>query len=182
MLWAAASLCFFGFFRSGELTVQTINSFDPARHLSWGDVTIDDMSSPSVIRVFLKQSKCDQLARGAEVFVGRTNTSICPVAAILAYIVSRGTNEGPFFRLSNGNPLTKHVFITRVRQALDALGLPQQLFAGHSFRVGAATAAAKAGIEDSTIQMLGRWNSAAFLCYIRTPKDQLARYSQQIAQ
>ena len=115
-------------------------------------------------------------------FVGRTNTSICPVAAILAYIVSRGTNEGLFFWLSNGNPLTKHVFITRVHQALDALGLPQQLFAGHSFRVGAATAAAKAGIEDLIIQMLGRWNSAAFLCYIRTTKDQLAHYSQQIAQ
>lgn len=36
----------------------------------------------------------------------------------------------------------------------------------HSFRIGAATSAAKAGIEDSTIHMLGRWSSSAFLVYI----------------
>ena len=39
MLWAAASSCFFGFFRAGEVTVLSDSSFDAATHLAWGDVT-----------------------------------------------------------------------------------------------------------------------------------------------
>ncbi len=34
-----------------------------------------------------------------------------------------------------------------------------------AFGLGAATSAALAGLEDSTIQTLGRWQSAAFLQY-----------------
>ena len=45
----------------------------------------------------------------------------------------------------------------------------------------AATSAALAGIEDSTIQLLGRWQSAAFLGYIRTPHEQLASISASLA-
>lgn len=60
--------------------------------------------------------------------------------------------------------------MVELRRALAAIGYPQEDYAGHSFRIGAATtAAAAAGLEDSTIQLLGRWNSAAFLSYIRTP-------------
>ena len=30
-------------------------------------------------------------------------------------------------------------------------------YSGHSFRIGAATAAAKLGVNDSMIKVLGRW-------------------------
>ena len=33
---------------------------------------------------------------------------------------------------------------------LQAIGLPYQKFAGHDFRIGAVTAAARAGIKDSS--------------------------------
>ena len=159
MLWAAASLCFF--FRYGELTVQTINSIDPARHLSWGGVTVDDMFSSimSVFKTIIMWS------------TGQRSWSVCwsyehihlPSGRNSGYIVSRGTNEGPFFQLSNGNPLTKHVFVTRVRQALDALGLPKQLFAGHSFRIWSSS---RSGSRH--------WSGTAQ--HFGTPKDKLARY------
>ena len=43
----------------------------------------------------------------------------------------------PFFRLaSNQLPLTKQLFVSKVRQALRELGLPEHHFAGHSFRIG----------------------------------------------
>ena len=40
MIWAAALVGFFGFFRAGELTVPSVSAFNPAVHLAWGDVAI----------------------------------------------------------------------------------------------------------------------------------------------
>ena len=59
-----------------------------------------------------------------------------------------------------------------------SLELDPQAYAGHRFHIGAATAAARAGLEDSVIQSLGRWSSGAFLRYIRTTRDRLATYSR----
>ena len=53
---------------------------------------------------------------------------------------------------------------------LERMGLPANQFAGHSFRIGEATAAAQAGLEDSVFQALGRWSNAAFMLYIRMPR------------
>jgi len=48
-------------------------------------------------------------------------------------------------------PLSKTKFVEEVRQGLLAANLPAHHYAGHSFRIGAATTAVSAGIEDSTI-------------------------------
>ena len=181
MIWAAATTCFFGFFRSGEITLPAGTSFDDTKHLSWGDVAVDNPALPQIIKVKLKVSKSDQLRKGVDVFIGKTGGIICPVAAVLAYMAARGSTNGPFFKFRDGKPLTKARFTGLIREALKAVGLPQEQFAGHSFRIGAATTAAKAGIEDSTIRMMGRWNSAAFLAYIRTPREQLARFSKSLS-
>ena len=166
------------FFQSGG---ATINGFNSATHLTWGNVEADSPVNPSIVKIRLKKSKTDQLGRGVDVFVGRTGNAICPVEAITSYVMVRGADSGPFFRFEDLTPLTKPKFVARVREVLQALGLPYNCFAGHSFRIGAATAAAQAGIEDSVIQLLGRWSSAAFLSYVRTPRDQLARYSSAIS-
>ena len=54
MLWVAVTSCFFSFFRSGEITAPSAAAFDPAVHLAWGDVAVDNVQNPSVIRVHLK--------------------------------------------------------------------------------------------------------------------------------
>ena len=105
-------------------------------------------------------------------FVGHTHNILCPVIAAMAYMAKRGAASGSFYMRENGSPLTKSYFISSVRQALMAVGLPYQHFAGHSFCIGAATAAAKAGLEDSTICALVRWNSMAFFTYIQKPREQ----------
>ena len=71
----------------------------------------------------------------------------------------------------------KACFVARVREMLGSAGIPADGYSGHSFRIGTATTAAQAGIEDSTIQMLGRWSSDAFRTYVRTPRERLAGYS-----
>ena len=181
MIWAASTFCFFGFFRAGEITVPSLASFKPERHLSWGYVGVDNPSDPKMLRVVLKYSKTDQLGKGVEVYLGKTGCSLCPVASTLAYMAVRGDQPGQFFKFKDGQGLTKAKFVQQVRSALRRAGLPCDHFAGHSFRIGAATAAAKAGLEDSLIQTLGRWSSAAFLTYIRTPRESLAAVSSVLA-
>ena len=73
--------------------------------------------------------------------------------------------------------MSKSKFVEYVRDGLQKAGLPAKDYAGHSFRVGAATTAAVAGLEDSTIQTLGRWESSAFKRYVRIDPHFLASLS-----
>ena len=58
MLWAASCTCFFfGFLRSGEATVPSLNSYDPHTHLSLGDINIDSTVAPKSICLLIKASK-----------------------------------------------------------------------------------------------------------------------------
>lgn len=131
-----------------------------------------------MVREHLKQSKCSQLGRGVDVFLGHTGTEVCPIVEVLNYISIRGPAPGAFFIFRNHAPLTKATFVARIREAL---GRDPQAYAGYSFQTGAATTAANASLEDSVIQSLGRWNSNAFLRYIHTPRDRLATYSRDLA-
>ena len=181
MLWAAASLCFFGFFRSGEITVPSRASFDPEVHLVFKDVTVDSHENPKLIKVRLKASKTDPFRAGVNVFVGATGNDLCPVAAVLTFLTRRGAGPGPMFKFHDGSPLTRCRLVTEVQRALETAGVDYKRYTGHSFRSGAATTAARRGIEETTIKMLGRWKSNAYQLYIQTPRNQLAAFTRRLA-
>ena len=177
MLWAAVSTCFFGFMRAGEMTVPSETSFDPSSHLCITDVTLDSITNPRMVKLNLKTSKTDPFRKGVEIVLGRTDNALCPVTALLAYLAIRGRGPGFLFLFADGRPLTKQRFISKVREALASVGVDPSQYAGHSFRIGAATTANARGLNDSTIQMLGRWQSSAYKLYIRTPREELASFS-----
>ena len=102
--------------------------------------------------------------------MGKTDNPHCPVVEVVAYMVTRGSSPGAFVLKHKQKPHSKQRFIRKLREALVAVGVDQSSFAGHSFQIGVATAASQAGFSVSTIETLGRWSSAAFLTYIRTPR------------
>ena len=102
------------------------------------------------------------------------------MTALLAYLAVRGSEPGPLFRFRDGRFLTKDLFIARVRTALSVIGYDESSYAGHSFRIGAATTAAERGIEDSVIKMLGRWESSAYQLYVRASQQALATVSRKL--
>ena len=181
MLWAASLLCFFGFLRSGEITVPTDAGFDEGVHLTFNDLSVDCTENPQVIRVRIKASKTDPFRVGADIFIGRTDNDLCPVAAVLAFMALRGPGPGPFFRFRDGKPLTRSRLVTKLKESIQAAGVNCTAYSGHSFRSGAATTAARQGIGDATIKMLGRWKSSAYQLYIKTPREQLAAVSRALA-
>ena len=169
-----------GFLRCGEVVVPSSSSYDPSVHLCYGDVALDSADQPTLIQVRLKASKTDLFRQGVSVYLGVTGCDLCPVAAVLDYMVRRGSSEGPFFTFADGSFLTRDRLVRAVREALRSAGVDSSSYAGHSFRIGAATTAARQGVPDSTIKMLGRWESSAYTLYIRTPREALASVSRTL--
>ena len=103
---------------------------------------------------------------------------MCPIKAILTYTGVRGSEPGVFFQDTANGVVTKPWFVTQIRQILESIGLPQHDFAGHSFRIGAATTTAQQGLSDTLIKTLGQWESSAYTIYIHTPRETLCNVSQ----
>ena len=96
-------------------------------------------------------------------------------------MVLRKSGEGPLFRFKDGRLLTRVHFVSRVREALEQVEIEYSKYAGHSFRIGAATTAAARGIQDSLIITMGGWVSVAYQLYVQTPTEQLTSVAAVLA-
>ena len=134
-----------------------------------------------MISLNIKCSKTDQGRVCCQVILGKTVDDLCPIMALLDYLTRWGDKPGALFQWQDGTPLSKTQFVEAVRQALTAAHHPGQDYAGHSFRNGAATMAAMAGLKDSIIQTLGRWKSVSYQLYIRMYPHQLATLSSSLS-
>ena len=121
MLWSASLTTFFSFCRSGEITVENVDNYDPSTHLSFADVAVDNPSSPSVISLNIKYSKTDTGRAGYQVVLGGTGDDLCPVTALLTYLARRGDKPGALFQWKDGTPLSKSKFVEAVRQRCQQL-------------------------------------------------------------
>ena len=75
---------------------------------------------------------------------------------------------GPLFTFDDGCYLTHDRFVRAVREALMATGVDAIRYAGHSFRIGAATTAANCGIQDSLIRAMD-WMEGEFSVHAVNP-------------
>jgi hypothetical protein len=178
LLWASACLALFGFLRLGELLPANESSPAP---LCLDDVSVDCRSHPSLVQVFIRRAKNDPFGKGARVNLGKTNSDLCPVTAICNYLAIRPAGPGPLLLHHDSHPLLRDQFIAAVKAALQSAGLVNTLYSGHSFRIGAATSAASAGVPAHLIQAMGRWSLDAYLTYIRAPPQLLASVSPALA-
>ena len=177
MVWAAMTLAFFGFLRIGELTYDS--HFNSERHLTFSDLVFMSKSSPKYMLVQLNVSKTDPFRKRQTIVIGRANSNLCPISAM---VESRSPlpNSGPLFTFQFGSILTRGRFTSETRLLLSKGGLDSSEFAGHSFRIGAATTAASANLPPWLIKVLGRWSSDCFERYIKTPPSVLAQVPQTL--
>lgn len=181
MLWAACCVCFFAFLRSGEVTVPSDASYDSSVHLNIADIAVDNTANPSMVKIEIKASKTNQFRRGVDIFLGRAYNQLCPVEALMAYVARRGQDPGLLFRFEDHWLLTKDCFVAKVQEALSSVGINAKAYSRHSFRIKAATTAGRKGVSSEKIQALGRWESSAYLLYIRIPWEELASISKVIS-
>ena len=162
---AAFLVAFFGFLRVGEFTT---NSRHGTVSLSEGDVHIRGIGHLAQLHVTIQKSKTDQTGRGCRIVIPPNDMScMCPIRAVGAYIAIRGPHGSAFFRHFDSSPLTRHQFNATLKRVLTFCELPVAFYSSHSFRIGAATSAAMAGVPDACIQTMGRWASNTHRRYIR---------------
>jgi len=73
MMWAACCIAFFGFLHLSKFTVPSQQHYDPKVHLSLSDFTVDSRNSPSMVHIYIKQSKTDPFRKGVHIYLGRTD-------------------------------------------------------------------------------------------------------------
>lgn len=173
LLKAVFVTSFFGFLRCGEIAISQ-PEFDPSKHICLNDVTFCETH----VQLLLRSSKTDPYKKGIVIplFKSESNTDLCPYRALTQYVELRKINfqnnllsNSPFFLTENGKALSRSYFMMHIKHILARLGYDNSHYSGHSLRVGAATSASAARLEDHLIQTLGRWSSDCYKTYIRTP-------------
>ena len=112
----------------------------------------------------LPSSKMDPFRKGASIIIVRApnSTSATCAGSALRHLFTLYPQPSFSFTDSAGAPLFRDSFISTLETCPARLGLDCVLYAGHSFRCGAASSVAAAGYD---IQLLGRWRSDAYKLY-----------------
>lgn len=165
---AMCSLAFFACMRVGELTLTTTRERGSLIQLHQLTQLVDANQVVIALKFTFLDFKHNSNQRPFSVVINRRN-NFCPVQIILDYLTLRGVRPGPLFRLADGSPVPRAIFIDKLSMAIKYCGLDPSRYKGHSFRIGAASFAADAGMSDAQIRALGRWKSNAFQKYIRIP-------------
>ncbi|KAM4691629.1 uncharacterized protein WCC33_016415 [Rhinophrynus dorsalis] len=174
VIQAAVCLAFFGFLRPSEFSSRT-RSDDFVRK--------DQLAHHSDhFTLFISHSKTDQSHTGHYIPYFATNDPWCPYKALtnLTNLIHLHPNDSPLLPLLSG-PLTTSSFIYYVRIILSRLGYNPNDYSGHSFRIGAASAASRNQVPAHIIQRLGRWQSACFSRYIPNPDTEICRALTNLA-
>ena len=161
LLWAAFTTAFYAFLRASEFT----SSANDSATLRWSDIQI----SSNTLIITLRQSKTDPFRRGHTLYISATTTSTCPVKALQQYtsLIPTEHRTGSLFKAGRFSPLSRTHVTDVLRQLLQEAGYDSHLYSSNSFRIGAATTSAAAGLPPWLIKTLGRWNSNAYMTYIR---------------
>lgn len=158
---AAFTLAFFAALRISEFTAasKNVNS-----NLKRSDIYFSNNS----LKIHIFKSKTDQLGKGTWIDLHPIPSSnICPLKMVSDYLSIRPYHFTNFFIHSDFSPLTKYQFNSILKKCLLALGLHQYKLTSHSFRIGAATEAARLGLSAALIKKIGRWESERFCIYVR---------------
>ena len=181
LVFAAATAGTFGLLRAGEfvetdknqaslLTLPQLALFNSqSMPINVHTASAAQLAQACYYIIHLDQSKADPFRFGADVVIGNT----VAVQAMIDYLIihpARAVATATLFCKRDGSNLTRPQLITHIRHHLVQSGIKDaHLYHGHSFRKGGAQTLKELGVDEQTIQLLGRWSSNASLLYSTTP-------------
>jgi hypothetical protein len=162
---AMCALAFFGFLRIGEITLSKHNLPMPLQ-INQLAKQINAKGQITHLTLTISHYKHSYNQRPFSIDILPQQVH-CPVQLVSHYLSLRGSLPGALFLDQTGHTVTRNHFSNFLALTIKHCGLDPARYKGHSFRIGAASYAAKHGMSDAQIRILGRWKSNAFLKYIR---------------
>ncbi|KAJ3756352.1 hypothetical protein EV360DRAFT_48092, partial [Lentinula raphanica] len=175
-IWALAVTAFRACRRLGELTIPSLNGFNPTYHATRDSASLTfsskHLDSAHFHIPWTKTTKSD----GANIVVtglpsSHPDSALCAVAALRQHWSANSKVPGTFslfaFIDSDGKPqhMRKSVFLNFCYSIWQRAGMQHVL--GHSFRIGGAVDLLLAGVAPEVVAATGGWTSLAFLLYWR---------------
>jgi hypothetical protein len=188
----AFEVCLVAIARAGEIASGLPHgTFDVTRHPSRADLTFqfDNTGSPISATIMIVNSK----ARGIEarrklpVVLPMRGEYLSPghmlwtLDRVTDPVPSSARNTTPLFRDPATNKiLTVDGLRSSLRAILSNIGRDGSAYGAHSLRIGGATAMAFCQASAEVIKDVGRWNSDAYLRYIRDCRGEHMSYMTRI--
>jgi hypothetical protein len=182
---AALAVGFCALLRGGELGVSDGEQWSASLHLTRADVSFfrDEEGVLHAVIMVRPLKKSPGMRKTVPVVLRSGGALIDPVMELWQLVtldpvpkdqrastpLFRDTVSGLAFRVSEVR--------TVVQWLMQSIGEDRRRFGAHSLRIGGATAALAAGIEPSTIRLLGRWASDVAEVYTRVSRQAASRLS-----
>jgi hypothetical protein len=166
-VWTCCVVAFWGAFRLGELLGSNAIKFDKFSSLLWEDVQLGSDSA----KIRVKSAKVKGPPGNSVLLFPVPDKNLCPVTALCRLEKSErnlgmGSKESPVFRETNGNLLTKKVFLQIVNSTQ---GGTNSTISGKSFQTGLPSAMESFPeiFRDSHVKALGRWRGRSYQTYMK---------------
>jgi len=159
---AVFTLAYYACLRVGEYAI----SADDQHTLTVENVSFVNTKNSCKIKMILPTFKH---SKGQEILYieSETNTSTCPVKILKDYLTVRPKVLGPLFIHKDTKPVTRNAVSEVLRATIGKTKLNPKDFSPHSLRIGRATDLAIQNTPEHVIKKTGRWNSTAYINYIR---------------
>ena len=163
LLKAMLTVGFFGLMRIGELTMSKQKVVPLHLH------QLSFMST--YLSISITHFKHNQSLLPLEVPIQvQSMPEICPVRHLLYYLSLRGYEPDPLFAFPTLSPIPRQFFSKHLNKLISFSGFQGSRYKSHSLRIGGASYYASLGYTNTQIQILGRWDSDAFIKYIRSSR------------
>ena len=137
MLTAMCSLAFFAFLRLGEITVNGRDHPNLIR-LPQLQRLVNEKGQVTALQLTILKYKHSTGGCPFTIYIYKEG-SCCPVQALLDFVSTQGSFNGPLFCWPDGAPITRSFFVELLNRALRFCNLDPGLYKSHSFRIGAAS-------------------------------------------